>query len=239
MAVPLAPTFLHSVMRVDGSAEPVIEILPTSPGQPSLSLEEIAAGAADTWLTGLRSQITALGRPVVISFAPESNGHWYSWGQDPAGFVAAYRHVHDVIGTTGVTWMWQVSARNPNDPATDDFTPYWPGPAVVDWAGLDGYYYYPTDTFHWRFTASLTELKGLWAGPVLIAESAVSPAVGDGAKMAADIADLFAGVADNQLLGLVYFNLKPGGGGFFHPDFTLQNYPAALAAYTKAVNAPW
>jgi hypothetical protein len=236
MATPLAPSWLHSVLRVDAGAEPVIEITPTAPGQPPLTLAQITAGQADPWLAGLRGQIDTMGRPVVVSFAPEANGTWYAWSGDPAGFTAAWRHVRQVIGTNGVTWMWQVSAHNIGDPATADIGAYWPGAGQVDWAGLDGYYYSPGDNFELRFAHSLAEVGSWWAGPVIVAETAVSPATG---TMAADVADLFAGVAAHHLYGMVYLNLKPDGGGFYHPDFRLENYPDALAAYVKAVNDPW
>lgn len=236
MARPLPSTWLHSLMRVSAGAEPVIEVTPTAPGQPVVTLADITAGKRDGWLANLRAQIDALGRPVVISFAPEANGDWYSWGRDPAGLVAAWHHVHSVLGTAGITWLWQVSAVA--DPT--GLRPYWPGPAEVDWVGLDGYYYFGWNTFAQRFQASLTEVGGFWSGQVLIAESAVSPNVGDGAAMASKITDLFAGVGGCQhCIGLVYFNLRPTGGGFYHPDFRLERYPAALAAYTKAVNGSW
>ena len=249
MAKPLAPSFVHAAMRTSAGAVPVIEITPTAPGQPALSLKAITAGDADGWLTALRDQIRLLHRPVVISFAPEANGHWYAWGGDPAGFVAAWRHVHAIIGGSQwwVTWMWQVSARNANDPATDDFTPYWPGGDVVDWVGLDGYYYQARDTFQSKFGASLAEVQRIWGGPVLIGETGVAPVDVLGAttppdRMAAGIADLFAGVASRGLLGLIYFDLPPACPpqcGRFHPDVRLDGQPAALAAYTKAVNGQW
>jgi len=197
MAAPLAPSFLHSVMRTDGSAEPVIEITPTAPGQPPLSLAQIAAGQADPWLRAMAAQIASLARPVVISFAPEPNGRWYAWGQQPAAFVQAWDHVHQVIGAGWVTWMWQVSAHN----------------AVA---------------------------AANWAGPVIIAETAVSPGLGKG--MAAAVADLFSGVAADHLLGLIYFDLNvcPASGcGPYKQDFRLENSPAALAQFRQSVAGAW
>lgn len=241
MAAPLAPSFLHSVMRTDGSAEPVIEITPTAPGQPPLSLAQIAAGQADPWLRAMAAQIASLARPVVISFAPEPNGRWYAWGQQPAAFVQAWDHVHQVIGAGWVTWMWQVSAHNATDPATQDpFAGYWPGSSEVDWVGLDGYYYQPGDSFALRFNATLAEAEANWAGPVIIAETAVSPGLGKG--MAAAVADLFSGVAADHLLGLIYFDLNvcPASGcGPYKQDFRLENSPAALAQFRQSVAGAW
>ena len=257
MSAPLAPTFLHSAMRVAAGATPVIEMTPGAFGQAPLTLAQIAAGAADPWLAALKAQIAELGRPVVLSFAPEPNGSWYSWGLDPAGFKAAWTHVHAAIGTPGVTWMWQPSAvgpggaRNPvtGKLITDDIAPYWPGPGEVDWVGLDGYYYRPSDTFTSRFGGALAELGRppiSWTGPVIIGETAVSPFTGPGATAPdpAKITDLFAGVAAHQLLGLIYFDLKPAcppqcQQDGIPRDFRLEQYPAAAAAYKAAVAGAW
>jgi mannan endo-1,4-beta-mannosidase len=241
MARPLAPSFLHSAMRTAAGATPVIEITPTAPGQPPVSLADIIAGNRDGWLKAFRNQVQALHRPVVVSFAPEPNGRWYSWGQDPAGFTAAYRHAHAIIGGTDhwVTWLWQVSARNPGDPATSDVRAYWPGGDVVNWAGLDGYYYLPADTFESRFGYTIREVQGWWGGPILIAETGASPATGHQAK---DITDLFNGVYKYGLLGLIYFDLPPACPpqcGPFHPDVRLDNAPDALKAYIAAVSGAW
>jgi hypothetical protein len=241
MSRPLAPTWLHSTIRDAAGAEPVIEITPTAPGQPALSLKAITAGQADPWLRQLAAQVAALGHPVVVSFAPEANGTWYAWSREgPAAFQAAWRHVHAVIGTAGVTWLWQVSASNPADPSAAEVAPYWPGADVVDWVGLDGYFWRTADTFNSRFAHTLGQVTAL-GKPVLIAETGVSPADVDTGKpldMAAAMGSLFAGVAARGLLGMVYFDLPPGPqqGGPFHPDFRLARYPSALTAYRKAIS---
>jgi len=240
MASPLSPTFIHSALRVANGATPVIEILlrdsASTSGQ-GITLESVASGSQDAWLSQLRDQITAMGHPVILSFAPEPNGAWYTWGQDPGGFITAYRHVHTVVGTNDVTWMWQPSAsQSPPTTSTDDLGHYWPGASYVDWVGLDGYYYVPGDSFEHRFAHSLAELATWWTGPVIIAETAVSP---DTKNMPNDVTDLFDGVTRHHLLGLIYFDLKPvcpPECGQFHPDFRLESYPPALAAYVKAVS---
>lgn len=242
MAKPLAPTWLHSTIRDAAGAEPVIEITPTAPGDPALSLKAIAAGQADPWLRQLAAQVAALGHPVVVSFAPEDNGTWYAWSREgPAAYQAAYRHVHAVVGTAGVTWLWQVSASNPSDPSAAEVLPYWPGADVVDWVGLDGYFWRAADTFDSRFAHTLGQVTGL-GKPVLIAETGVSPAdvsTGKPLDMGAAMRSLFAGVRARGLLGMVYFDLPPGPqqGGPFHPDFRLARYPSALTAYRQAITA--
>ena len=84
----------------------------------------------------------------MVSFGPEANGGWYTWGRQPVNYVKAFRYVHGKLGTGGITWLWQVSSITTADP-----TPYWPGSAYVDWAGLDGYYYVPSDNIRYRGSA--------------------------------------------------------------------------------------
>ena len=242
----LPSRWLQSAIRADDGAEPVIEILPNDASTPVITLSSIARGQHDSWLLALKAQITALGRPVVISFAPEPNGKWYSWGQKPKEFVAAYQHVHDIIrdGTAAapVTWMWQPSAINQQAESTPgQYRLYWPGARFVNWVGLDGYYYVKSDSFGLRFDATLKVVRRFWSGPVIIGETGISPHVADGS---ADIANLFAGVAANHLLGLIYFDIKQKcqvqGCGQFHGDFALQDEPPSwAAAYRAAVNRSW
>lgn len=242
MSAPLAPSFIHSVIRVDNGAEPVVEITLGTAGQPGVSggssipLSDVISGKMDPWLTQLRDQITAGGQPVVVSFGPEANGGWYAWGRQPAAFAAAYRHAHQVLGRAGITWLWQMSSIQTADPA-----PYWPGSQYVDWAGLDGYYYVPGDNFNQRFDTGLAAISKFWSGPVIIGETAVSPAT---KNVPNDITDLFAGVKAHHLLGLIYFDISQAcpaqGCGPFHGDFALQDGPNAwIASFADAVNSPW
>ena len=103
MSTPISPHFVSwARLHADG-AEPVIEILPRGH-----SLRGIASGSGDRWLRQLRAQITT---PVVVSFAPEANGPWYTWGNNPRAYITAWRHVHRVLGTQHITWLWQMSSR--------------------------------------------------------------------------------------------------------------------------------
>lgn len=110
-----------------------------------------------------------LGVPVVVRFAPEMNGHWYGWGQQPTAYVAAFRRIAAAVheGAPGSAVMWApaygggypftVHLRDPADEAVldvdgdgavtredDPYAPYWPGAEAVDWVGLS--------LFHWGNT---------------------------------------------------------------------------------------
>lgn len=206
-----------------GSAEPLIQIEPRH-----VSLAAVAAGQYDGWFRSYAKSVAAYRRPVILGFAPEMNGPWYSWGYthvSPAVYIAAWRHVVAVFrsaGAANVTWMWTVNVMmagwQMSSPA-----PWWPGAAWVRLIGIDGYYYGASQNFANLFGPVIRSVRKLGHEPVLISETGAAPAAGKAAK----IADLFAGAVAARLAGVVWFNL-PG-----NRDWRLDD-PDALAAFRAA-----
>jgi len=217
-------------------AETVVELEPIGKAAPTLA--QIAAGAQDKWLRKFAHEIIAPQDHFILSFAPEMNGAWYQYGYGkapPSEYVAAFRHVHDVLAATAaarlITYLWQPSAIHLKTPSP---APYWPGSKYVDEIGVDGYYFFPTDTFRVIFARTLALLKSLApTTPILIGETAVGPQTG---HQATDIADLFAGIARNHLLGLIWFNRAQHRFPYvYHQDWRLQDNPPALAGFKAAL----
>ena len=54
-----------------------------------VSVQSIAAGRSDGYITRVAQAVRALNLPVAISFGHEMNGNWYPWGtsQDHPGPV--------------------------------------------------------------------------------------------------------------------------------------------------------
>jgi mannan endo-1,4-beta-mannosidase len=184
-------------------AVPLVQIQPTG-----VAMAAIASGRYDSYLSSYAEAVRAYGRPVILSFAHEMNGSWYSWGSGhtaPATFVAAWRQVVTVFraaGAANVTWLWTVNIINgtgrgriPN-PA-----PWWPGGSYVNWVGIDGYYFLPSWKFASLFGPTIAAVRALTSDPILIAETAALPAA-----QSAKVADLFAGVRAYGLLGFVWFD---------------------------------
>ena len=182
-------------------AAPLVQIDPTG-----VSLAAIASGRYDAYLHSYASAVKAFGRQVVLSFAPEANAPWYTWGyrHTPAAvYVAAWRHVVNVFraaGTRNVTWLWTVNTIqcgcHIRPPAS-----WWPGSSYVNWVGIDGYYYQPSWKFAALFGPTIKNIRTVTLDPILISETA-APAASQPAK----IADLFAGIRAYGLLGFVWFN---------------------------------
>jgi hypothetical protein len=223
---PIFPVGMITKNAANG-AETVIELQPLH-----YTMQQIADGVGDAWLTGVFAPgIAAFGKAVTISFAPEMNGQWYSYGfgrTKPADYIRAWRHVHTVLaGTTAgplVTWLWQPSAIHFSTPSPK---PWWPGAKYVNEVGLDGYYVVPGDTFKVIFGATIRLVRSLTRKPILIGETAVGVTT---THQVADIKDLFAGIRRNHLRGIVWFNI-PQHAGKYHQDWRLQDHPRELRAF--------
>lgn len=132
----------------DGGSLPAITWEPWNPGrgsvQPAFSLTRIVAGAFDDYLRTWARRVADWPGTLALRFAHEMNGGWYPWGvttngNNPADYVAAYRHVHDLFrraGATNVLWIW---CPNVVLPRSEPLEAMYPGDQHVDLIGLDGY----------------------------------------------------------------------------------------------------
>jgi Glycosyl hydrolase family 26 len=205
---------------VQGGARPLIQLEPYR-----ISMAAIAAGRYDAYLRHYAVDLGQLGRAVILSFAPEANGYWYSWGcpdTSAAVFVAAWRHVHDVIARYDkrVTWLWDV---NQSFPKSCPLMARWPGAVYVDWVGVDGYLWYANLTFNIVFTPTIVSLRGSTRKPVLIAETGVLKMP----QASAQLEGIFAGAkAIPGVIGIVYSNYATA-----KHDYRLEQNPSALKTF--------
>jgi mannan endo-1,4-beta-mannosidase len=198
----------------------------------NVSMAAIAGGSYDSYLQSYAAQARAYGGQVIISFAPEMNGNWYSWGwtnTSPAAYVAAWQHVVTVFRTEGasnVIWLWTV---NRISQYTGPISDYWPGDNYVTWVGYDDYIYLPSESFQSVDEPTIAAIRELTAKPIMLSETAVGQVAGP-----SSIAGLVAGVAQDHLLGLVWFDQKQSG-DVFHQDWRVEDNPAAVGALRWAV----
>ncbi len=208
-------------------AVPLVQIDPSN-----VSLAAIATGRYDAYLISYAKAVRAFRYPVILSFGHEMNGPWYSWGyrSTSAGtFVAAWRHVVSIFrahGARNVTWMWTVNIIKTKDGQIPNPAPWWPGRSYVNWVGIDAYYLKPSWQFVPIFGPTITAVSELTSDPILISETGAT----DVADQPAKIADVFAGIHEYGLLGLVWFDSTNGSG----QDFGIRS-PAAIAAFRQAV----
>jgi mannan endo-1,4-beta-mannosidase len=194
-----------------------------------ISVSAIAAGDYDRYLRSFAASVRAFRYPVVIGFGHEMNANWYSWGYEhtsPATFVAAWRHIVRLFraqGADNVVWLWTLQA---DEHGTGPIASWWPGAKYVTWVGIDGYYYRPYETFADIFGKTIAEVRAFTGQPILLSETAVGPVAGPTAK----IPDLFAGLHQYGLLGLVWFDIAQND-GLYHQDWHIQDSPAAEMAF--------
>jgi hypothetical protein len=78
---------------------------------------------------------------IMLRFGHEFNGIWYSYGDSPVWYKAAWQYIHDRFETSGanehIEWVW--NANNVNVDSINDITQYYPGDDYVDWTSIDGY----------------------------------------------------------------------------------------------------
>jgi mannan endo-1,4-beta-mannosidase len=223
------PTGFATTVAKNG-AVPLVQLDPDN-----ISLAAIAAGKYDGYLFAYAEAVRAYKHPVILSFAHEMNGTWYSWGYKstpPATFVAAWRHVVTLfrdLDAKNVTWLWTVNiindTRGGNIPSPNA---WWPGSAYVNWVGIDGYYLKPNWQFAPLFGPTIAAVRHLTSDPILIAETGAIQAAGQPAK----IADLFTGIRRYGLLGFVWFNTTNTN----HQDFTVSG-SASIAAFRKGASS--
>jgi hypothetical protein len=199
------------------------------------SVSKIADGGYDSYLRSFADSVRKFGHPVVIGFGHEMNAYWYSWGYghtSPSTFVAAWRHIVTVFRArhaANVTWLWTLQA---DERGTGPIASWWPGEKYVTWVGIDGYYYYPSETFFSIFGKTIAEVRALTGLPVLLSEVAVGPQAGQARK----IPDLFAGMRQYGTLGLVWFDIAQHN-GVYHQDWRVEDNQAAKTAFRRDASA--
>lgn len=154
----------NAVTQVRATGGALLLTLEPHGGLATMSDEVIAKLATD--LRAINDQ----GTPVVVRFAHEMNGSWYSWGQQPIHYVEVFRKVAAAIHSQapGTSMMWapnygggypftggQFAAR-PGTPdfaaldtdhdgtltmSDDTYAPYYPGDDAVDWVGVSLYHW--------------------------------------------------------------------------------------------------
>jgi hypothetical protein len=225
-ADPFNVAFARSIYK--HHVAPFVQIDPTD-----ASVAAIAAGTYDSYLRAYAASVRDFGHAVVIGFGHEMNAPTYSWGYGkvPAlTFVRAWRHIVTLFraqGADNVTWLWTLQA---DAPGTGPIESWWPGAAYVNWVGIDGYYYRPTDNFIRVFGETIDQVRAFTNAPVLLAETAVGPQAGQ----LTGIQNLFHGLAAYNTLGLVWFD-KDQDDGIYHQDWRIEDNAQAGFSFRLGV----
>jgi hypothetical protein len=145
------------------AAQGAVLVVSLEPDRSLRSLDAADARAANRLLEQVHDQYDT---QVLVRFAPQMNGTWVRWGQQPTKFVTAFRTlataVHDGDSDALMVWSPSYGAGYPFGEsagrlqdlsatdvakldtngdgqltaADDPYEPYWPGDPSVDWVGL-------------------------------------------------------------------------------------------------------
>lgn len=137
--------------------------------QPQRPLDELTGAHARRLARVLDRLHRERDAAVLVRFAPEMNGSWVVWGQQPRAYVRAFRVVADAVHadapSAAMVWSPAYGAGYPFggaygaiddlrpdraaldtdgdgdvDERDDPYGPYWPGQDAVDWVGLSLYH---------------------------------------------------------------------------------------------------
>lgn len=194
------------------------------------AFEDIVAGRYDDMLAQRGSEASKLAAPVFVDFAAEMNEEEGWGGHDPELYIAAYRHVHDVVSRAAgdkVVWVW--APNNVDSEGAPAALDYYPGDDVVDWTGIDGYNWGTAqEGFDWQSVESVfadvyDDLDTL-GKPIIIGETASAE---DGGSKAAWIDSIAPTLRDRfpNIRALVWFDVDK------ERDWRFRSSDASLAAF--------
>jgi hypothetical protein len=143
-------------------------VVSLEPSRPLSELGADQAARADDLLTEFHDQYDLV---QLVRFAPEMNGNWQRWGQQPTEFVRAFGEIADTVhaGSSDADMVWapsygagypfadangRLAATGARDEALldtdgdgavtaadDPYGPYYPGDDAVDWVGLTMFFF--------------------------------------------------------------------------------------------------
>jgi hypothetical protein len=139
--------------------------------EPTKPLDELTVADARSLARQLDGLHDRHGTLFLVRFAPEMNGTWTGWGQQPEAYRSAFRRVAEQVhaGVPSAAMLWTVaygagypfgraygaipgagprevdqldtSGNGRVDAADDPYGPYYPGADVVDWVGMTMYHF--------------------------------------------------------------------------------------------------
>lgn len=210
--------------------------------QPDFTLARLIGGSFDDYLREWGEQLSRWGKPVMLRFAHEMNGNWYPWGESvngnrPGEFVAAWRHVHDVVTaasrSSNLQWVW---SPNESYDGGQPFAELYPGDGFVDVLGIDAYNWGDSESWsQWRspaemFAEALAQFRLLAPDkPMLVAETGCAVSGGSRPEWFGQLVRYLK--AEPEVTGFVVFE-DPADA-----DWQIGGDPASLQALAAALRS--
>jgi beta-mannanase len=214
-----------------------------------IHLQDIIDGEWNSYISARGAEFAATSAPIMVRWGHEFNGDWYPWGivnnnSNPALYINAYRHVHDLVvaaGATNVQWVWAFNNASSPDTAFNDPAQSYPGDAYVDWVAIDGYNWgfgpsWDPDGDHWTsfesmFSSAYNRARTIAANrPVMISEVGSSEDGGNKAQWISDMSNALRSGSYPHLKAVIYFDQDK------EERWSGTSSSAAHSAFTSWVN---
>jgi beta-mannanase len=204
-------------------------------------------GSQDALIRARADAVRDYGNKVMLAWASEMNLDHPPWPDveqpsDPAGFIAAWRRIHDIFqqaGVTNVVWVWAPNCESHpggyNQASANNWTRYYPGDAYVDWVGIDGYNWGKGYITPWESMSHFaTPIYRDYADkkPIILAETASAEIGGNKAQWITDAASWIK--THEDIRALVWFDQKSTSAH----DWRIDSSPAAFAAFRALARDP-
>jgi len=158
---------IHEIIRAN--TIPFIRLMPRNDEvqfkkENNFNLQNIIDGKFDRelrqWAQDAKEDYQKTNTPLLIDFAVEPNGNWFSWSgvfngaghldsygnenypDGPEKYRDAYRHIIDIFRTEGVfhvTWFFHPDIYSVPDEEWNQPKYYYPGDDYIDWIGFSIY----------------------------------------------------------------------------------------------------
>ncbi len=172
-----------AAIRAAGTV-PFVRMMPRSfieqyQEEPIYSMQNIIDGKFDTQLRLWAQQAKVDPRPLLVDFAVEPNGDWFSWSgifngagkrdgygdptyyDGPERYRDAYRHIIDLFkeeGVNNITWFFHADIYSNPEVEWNKAKYYYPGDDYIDWIGVSLYGPQNTGENYWdTFSEILAE----------------------------------------------------------------------------------
>ncbi|HJX25851.1 MAG TPA: glycosyl hydrolase [Chthoniobacterales bacterium] len=152
------------------------------------TLSKIIGGEFDVDFRAWAHEAKSFGWPILIEWGTEPNGNWFSWNgkwnggaeAGPRRYIAAYRHIVDVMraeGADNLQWVWHVNWYDKPEAKWNRFENYFPGNNYFDWVALSAYgpttplTREETESFSFELREAYPRLTKIAPGkPIIVAE---------------------------------------------------------------------
>jgi hypothetical protein len=154
----------------------------------TFTLANILAGKFDDDVKQWAREAKERKGPILVEWGTEPNGEWFSWNgkwnggasNGPRRYVAAYRHLVDLMraeGATNLQWVWHINWLDQPEAKWNRFENYYPGDEYCDWIALSAYGPLTprtmdgTESLHYKMRTAYPRLRTIAPSkPILIAE---------------------------------------------------------------------